>query len=89
MRKTDPERMKAVLLTLVTAIRDLTIAIAPVVPGSAGRILDQLGIPVSERGFAALGDGSWYERRVATGVRIEQPVPAFPRLEVPADEAAG
>ena len=88
LRKTDPERMKAVLLTLFMAIRDLTIAIAPVVPGSAQRILDQLGIPADERTLTALADGGWYERRVATGAKLAQPVPAFPRLELPAEEAA-
>lgn len=87
LRKTDPERMKAVLLTLFMAIRDLAIAVSPVVPASAGRILDQLGIPAGERGFAALGDGGWFERRVATGVRLEQPIGAFPRLELQADDA--
>lgn len=88
LRKTDPERMKGVLLTLVMAIRDLAIAIAPVVPGSAGRILDQLGIPGDERSYAAIDDDGWYNRRVATGVRLGQPVPAFPRLELPEDDAA-
>ena len=87
LRKTDPERMKAVLLTLFMAIRDLTIAVSPVVPGSAARILDQLGIPAAERTFAALGDGGWYERRVASGTRLNQPVGAFPRLELPAEDA--
>ena len=87
LRKTDPERMKAVLLTLFMAIRDLAIAVSPVVPQSAGRILDQLGIPVAERGFAALGDNGWFERRVASGARLEQPVGAFPRLELPAEDA--
>jgi len=69
------------------AIRDLTIAVSPVVPGSAARILDQLGIPAAERTFAALGDGGWYERRVASGTRLNQPVGAFPRLELPAEDA--
>lgn len=87
LRKTDPDRMKAVLLTLFMAIRDLTIAIAPVVPRSAAGILDQIGIPADERSLVALADGGWYERRVATGVKLAQPVPAFPRLELPADEA--
>ena len=33
LRKTDPERMAAVLGTLVAAVRELTAAIAPVIPG--------------------------------------------------------
>jgi methionyl-tRNA synthetase len=88
LRKTDPERMKAVLLILFMAIRDLTIAIAPVVPGAAARVLDQLGIPHDERGFAALTDADWYMARVAKGETLVQPVPAFPRLELPEEFAS-
>ncbi len=87
LRKTDPERMEAVLLCLFTMIRDLAIAISPVVPTSAGKILDQLGIPEGERDLAALADKSWYDRRVATGVALGAPTPAFPRLELPAEDA--
>ena len=43
LRKTDPERMHAVLSTLLKAIRRLTVTIQPVVPGSAVKLLDQLG----------------------------------------------
>jgi len=39
LRKTDPERMAAVLGTLVAAVRDLTRAIAPVIPESAAKLL--------------------------------------------------
>ena len=87
LRKTDPERMRAVLLCLFMAIRDLTIAIAPVVPTAAHKVLDQLGIPAEARGFAALADADWFMARVASGERLGQPSPAFPRLELPDDEA--
>ena len=86
LRKTDPERMRAVLLTLFMAIRDLTIAIAPVVPTSAVKVLDQLGIPQEDRSFAALSKADWYMARVASGEKLGAPAPAFPRLELP-DEA--
>ena len=43
LRKTDPERMHAVLGTLLRAIRRLAVTIAPVVPGSAEKLLAQLG----------------------------------------------
>ena len=43
LRKTDPERMHAVLGTLLRAIRRLAVTIAPVVPGSAAKLLAQLG----------------------------------------------
>jgi methionyl-tRNA synthetase len=39
LRKTDPERMAAVLGTLVVAVRDLAKAIAPVIPESADKLL--------------------------------------------------
>lgn len=88
LRKTDPERMKAVLLTLFMAIRDLTIAIAPVVPAAAAKVLDQIGVPADARGFAALTDADWYMARVASGEKLTAPVPAFPRLEMPEDADA-
>ncbi len=43
LRKTDPERMHAVLGTLVTAIRLLAETIEPVIPKSARKLLDHLG----------------------------------------------
>jgi methionyl-tRNA synthetase len=39
LRKTDPDRMAAVLGTLVVAIRQLTVAVAPIIPGSVDRLL--------------------------------------------------
>ena len=39
LRKTDPARMAEVLGTLVVAIRALTLAVVPVIPGSADRLL--------------------------------------------------
>jgi len=43
LRKTDPERMHAVLGTLLRAIRQLAVTIAPVVPASVDKLLAQLG----------------------------------------------
>ena len=85
LRKTDPERMTAVLATLVQAIRDLAILIRPVIPGSADRLLDQIGIPQGERGVAALGNAESYARLVTSGVTLAPPTPIFPKLELPAD----
>ena len=39
LRKSDPERMAAVLGTLVAAVRELTRAIAPIVPEAADKLL--------------------------------------------------
>ena len=75
LRKTDPERMLAVLGTLVRAIRDLAITILPVIPTAAASILDQLGSDA--RDHAALAD-DWDP----TSIRISAPSPVFPRLEL-------
>ena len=53
LRKTDPERMAAVLGTLVVAVRDLAEAIAPVIPQSAERLLANIasgdgGAPIAQ-----------------------------------------
>jgi methionyl-tRNA synthetase len=42
LRKSDPERMAAVLGTLVLAIRQLAQAIAPIIPASADRLLGMI-----------------------------------------------
>lgn len=47
LRKTDPERMHAVLGTLLTAIRELATTIEPVIPASARNLLGQLGEPAA------------------------------------------
>ena len=85
LRKTDPERMHAVLRTLVRAIRMLAITILPVVPGSAGKVLDQIG--AAKRDHAAIDDDGWYDRTAAT-FRIAPPSPIFPRLDLPVESAA-
>ncbi|MEO6360619.1 MAG: methionine--tRNA ligase [Sphingomicrobium sp.] len=53
LRKSDPDRMAAVLGTLVVAVRKLATAIAPVVPESAQRIIDLIdsgldGAPIGQ-----------------------------------------
>ncbi|HEX9946923.1 MAG TPA: methionine--tRNA ligase [Allosphingosinicella sp.] len=83
LRKTDPERMTAVLATLCEAIIDLAIAIAPVVPRSAAKLLDQMGVPASARDYTILADTGRYARLASAGFALEAPVPIFPRLELP------
>ncbi len=87
LKKTDPERMRVVLLTLFVALRDLAIAIQPVVPTKAGALLDQLGIPQGERAYAALDDADWFARLAQSDFTVGKPTPIFPRLELP--EAVG
>ncbi len=86
LRKTDPDRMTAVLATLYVCIRDLAMAIQPIIPDSAEKLLDAMGIPEDERTFAALKDSTWYERLRASGFRLAPPSPIFPRLEMPTSE---
>jgi methionyl-tRNA synthetase len=83
LRKTDPERMTAVLRTLCRAIRDLAIAILPVIPASAGQLLDQMGVPEEGRDFAALADQASYARLAGSGFILAPPSPIFPRLVPP------
>src|SRR3546814_297899 len=86
LRKTDPERMRAVLMTLFRAVRTLAIAIRPVVPAAADKLLDQMGIASDARDFAALEDVDWFLNLVSSGFKLGQPVPIFPRLELPGGE---
>lgn len=83
LRKTDPERMTRVLATLCGCIRDLAIAVSPVIPTASAKILDTLSIPAEARDYAALGED------IALGtIRIDSPKPVFPRLEMPAEAEA-
>ena len=88
LRKTDPERMAAVLMVLFRCVRTLAIAVRPVVPGSADKLLDQLGIAANARDFAALDNADWFAELVASGFTVAQPVGVFPRLELPAEDQA-
>ncbi len=53
LRKTDPERMSAVLGTLVAAVRELARAITPIIPVSADKLLTLIdagegGVPIPQ-----------------------------------------
>ena len=81
LRKSDPERMIAVLATLYVAIRDLAIVIAPVIPAASAKLLDAMGVPEGAR-LCALEDAGSYERLAGSGFRLGLPTPIFPRLEL-------
>lgn len=79
LRKSDPERMAAVLRVLADALRVLATVLIPFMPQSMARMLDQLGVPEEARSLKAL----------ATPIAPETPLPApeaiFPRfVEAPA-----
>ncbi len=78
LNKTDKARMGAVLRVLVDTLRIVATLLQPFMPGSMTRMLDQLGVPLEARSFAAL----------ATPLRDGQTLPApqgvFPRYVEPA-----
>lgn len=84
LRKTDPERMRRVLATLCGAIRDLAVAISPVVPVASAKMLDALTIPANKRDLAALTA----EDPALGAIRVDSPTPVFPRLEQPVVDVA-
>ncbi|WP_313440203.1 methionine--tRNA ligase [Novosphingobium sp.] len=88
LRKSDPERMEAVLMMLFRVVRDLALAVRPVVPASIDKLLDQMGVAPEARDYAALADGDWFATLVASGFKVDKPVGVFPRLELPEEAGA-
>lgn len=78
LKKTDPDRMAEVLAVLAETIRQIAILVQPVMPDSAARILDQIGVAAGARGFDQLAGAG----RLAAGVSIAKPEPVFPRYIV-------
>ena len=94
LRKTDFDRMKTVLAVLFVCIRDITIAIQPIMPNATSLLLNQMGIPANERrpilmqaDIAQIYPQSRYEDLRTSGFRLAPPTPIFPRLEMPNDAA--
>jgi methionyl-tRNA synthetase len=88
LKKTDPDRMAAVLMTVFRAIRELAIYIQPVVPKAAAALLDQMGVPANERDNKALSDVDWLWRAIhERNFVLSAPIGIFPRLEMPAEVA--
>ncbi len=75
LKKTDPDRMATVLYVCTEAIRMLAILMQPIMPDSAEKMLDQMG--VSERGFDQLSA----KHRLKAGHQIPKPQGIFPRFE--------
>ncbi len=86
LKKTDPERMATVLMTLFRCVRDLAIAVRPVVPTSADTLLDQMGIPADARDYAAFENANWFAQLAGSGFVLDKPEGVFPRLELPETE---
>jgi len=81
-KKTDPERMETILYVTAEVTRQVAILVQPAMPESAGKLLDQLGVPAEARDFAALGPNG----RLEPGTPLPAPTPVFPR-HIEADDS--
>ncbi len=83
LKKTDPERMRAVLYVTAEAVRIFALLVQPVMPVAAGKLLDLLGITQSRRTFVGIGD------RLVAGTALPPPQGVFPRYVAPEAVPAG
>ncbi|MFM5908907.1 MAG: methionine--tRNA ligase [Novosphingobium sp.] len=86
LKKTDPERMQTVLATLYICIAQLAVGVRSVIPASADRLLDAMGIGADLRSYGAIAS-HWYSPLAESEFRLAPPTPLFPRLELPAEDA--
>lgn len=73
LKKTDFERMKTVLRTLVDVLREIATCLQPFMPNSMDKLLTQLGVGKNERNFSDL------EKEIHSGIKLPLPSPIFPR----------
>ena len=74
-KNTRPERMDTILYVTAEVLREIGILVQPITPGSAAKLLDQLGVPKDARDFAKLGP----KDRLKPGTVLPPPQPVFPR----------
>jgi methionyl-tRNA synthetase len=74
LKKTDFERMEAVLRHLHTALRALATVLQPVMPDTMAKMLDQLGVPAEARSLAALA------QPLPSGAALPPPAPLFQKI---------
>jgi methionyl-tRNA synthetase len=82
LAKTDPPRQRTVLYVTAEVVRQIAILVQPVMPESAAKLLDSLGIPCDPkeaREFISLGGAT----RIAAGTKLPAPVGIFPRYVEP------
>jgi len=82
LRKTDPARMETVLWLTAEVVRQVAILVEPVMPESAGKLLDLVGAGAEERHFGRLGPLG----RLPAGRTLPAPVGVFPRYVEPTAE---
>jgi methionyl-tRNA synthetase len=73
---TDHVRFATVLYVTCEVVRIAALLIQPVMPESAGKLLDLLGQPADQRDFAAIGT------RLTPGTPLPAPAGVFPRYQV-------
>lgn len=78
----DQKRFATVLYTTCEAVRIAALLIQPVVPESAGKLLDLLGQASEQRAFTAIG------ARLTPGTVLPPPTGVFPRYQPVDGEAA-
>jgi len=74
-RKDNPERMRTILYVTAEVLRQIAILVQPIMPASAGRLLDQLGVASDARDFSTLGP----KGRLVPGTSLPPPQAVFPR----------
>ncbi len=83
LKKTAPARMETVLYVLAETVRHLGVLVQPVMPESAGKLLDQLSVPEDQRSFAQLSPA----HALKAGTPLPAPQGVFPRYVDPATAA--
>jgi methionyl-tRNA synthetase len=79
LAKTDPKRQGTVLYVTAEVLRRVTILAQPVLPTSAGKLLDLLVVEPKARDFSQLKSGI----RIKAGASLPAPTPVFPRYVEP------
>ncbi len=83
----DQERLDVVLYTILEALRWVAVLLLPVMPGSAPKMLEQLGLPPDTWETELLPPLSWGQ--LPAGIKLNQGEPLFPRLEAVEIKPAG
>lgn len=78
LKKTNTERMNTVLYVLAEVIRCLGLVMQPFTPDVAGKILDAVAVPETDRTFDHLSAAC----ALQPGTVIPEPKGVFPRIEV-------
>src|SRR5262249_27610510 len=72
-KRTNPRRMETILYVTVEVLRQIAILVQPIMPRSAAKLLDQLGVGVDARSFDSIRE------RLKCATALPAPNPVFPR----------